>query len=309
MGKALKRGLSLLELVTALGVTGVLLALLLPAIQRARESSRNIHCENNLKQITLGAHQFQATHGSLPANGWGFAWLGDPDRGVGSQQPGGWIYQLLPYLDVHSLADLGRRLDGQEKQTQLASLASVPVSIFRCPTRPSIGLVPMTNRFTYRNTATLSLVARTDYAVNEGDFISNTGSGPASLREGDSGRYEWTDTQDVTGISWQRKGARFTDITRGTSNTYFAGEKNVSVLSYDDHSDLGYDQSLLSGVDLDVSRWTISPPRRDGSEPRSRSFGSAHSAHCNIAMCDGSVRRVSYSIHPEIHRVSGKRRH
>lgn len=99
MGKAIKRGLSLLELVIALGVMGVLLALLLPAIQGARELSRNTRCENNLKQITLGAHQFQATHGNLPANGWGFAWLGDPDRGVGEQQPGGWIYQLLSPVD------------------------------------------------------------------------------------------------------------------------------------------------------------------------------------------------------------------
>ena len=94
----------------------------------------------------------------------------------------------------------------------------------------------------------------------------------------------------------------------GASWTYLIGEKYVTRQNYETAGDLGYDQSAQSGVDVDLSRWVLSPPRPDGSEPDMRIFGSAHAAGCHFVLCDGAVRLIQYSIDAEVHRRLGNRR-
>lgn len=300
-------GFTIIELLVVIAIISLLIAITLPAIQVAREASRRAQCQNHLRQISVAAANFEATYHSYPANGWGFGWMGDPNRGVGKQQPGGWIYQLLPYLERSDLATAGAGQSDSDLGVTLAKVSTTSVPVFKCPTRSSEPVGPSTAIFLYANMINPVSAAKTDYAVNEGDFITNTPAGPPSLVDGDSSSYVWTDVSKATGVSFLRHGVRTADIADGLSNTYFCGEKNVSTKGYTTADDSGYDQTMFSGVDLDIARWTIEPPISDREAIIVRRFGSAHSAGCFMARCDGSVSLVSYSIDQQVHRAAGNR--
>jgi prepilin-type processing-associated H-X9-DG protein len=108
-------------------------------------------------------------------------------------------------------------------------------------------------------------------------------------------------------VCFQRSRIRPADITDGLSQTYLVGEKYVDRQSYLTADDAGHDQSMFSGVDLDLNRWTLETPLWDGDGQAERSFGSAHAGGCHFVYCDGSVRQVSYSVDSEVHRKSANR--
>ena len=91
---------TLIELLVVIAIIGILVGLLLPAVQQAREAARRTYCSNNLKQLSLGCMTFYSANNHFPSGGWGFDWTGDPDRGSGIEQPGGWAYQVLPFIAV-----------------------------------------------------------------------------------------------------------------------------------------------------------------------------------------------------------------
>ena len=76
-----KRGFTLVELLVVITIIGILIALLLPAVQAAREAARIAQCRNNLKQLGLAMLDFEQANGHFPSGGWGYLWVGNPDRG------------------------------------------------------------------------------------------------------------------------------------------------------------------------------------------------------------------------------------
>lgn len=326
-----RNGFTLVELLVVIAIIGVLVALLLPAIQAAREAARRTQCINNLKQLALGCQNHHDTHGHFPTGGWGWFWVGDPDRGFGKDQPGGWAYNLLPFFEQQALHDLGS--DGDKMllpraQREAASLVvQQPIAMITCPSRrPSEGVFPMSTNAGGSaglfNSLTPNEAGRSDYAINSGHAINELGQGPTSYTG--SGNFAWAsdlpaNREQLTGISFERSTVGIRQIPDGTTNTYLIGEKHIYFSDYLTGSDRGDNETWCTGFNNDNFRVTSRSngtaeavpipdntvvPTGDGNIYR---FGSAHSGGANMSLCDGSVTTISFDIDWQVHRDLGNR--
>ena len=114
-------------------ICNILLALLFPAVQAARESANRLECANHLKQIGLAWQMHHDAHQHFPTGGWGWSWTGDPDRGYGELQPGAWAFNILPFVDEAALHDIGAGMSASAKARPMCSVfpRRFPYSIAR----------------------------------------------------------------------------------------------------------------------------------------------------------------------------------
>ena len=104
-----QRGFTLIELLVSMSVIGILIAVLLPAVQTSREAARRTQCRNNLRQMAVAIQNHESSFRAIPGGGWGWQWIGEPDRGVGVKQPQIGNYVLLV---VRGQRRIGRRQVG-----------------------------------------------------------------------------------------------------------------------------------------------------------------------------------------------------
>jgi prepilin-type N-terminal cleavage/methylation domain-containing protein/prepilin-type processing-associated H-X9-DG protein len=339
---------TLVELLVVIAIIGILVSLLLPAIQSAREAARRTQCTNQLKQlVTAGMNHEQAVK-YFPCGGWGWEWVGDADRGYGQSQPGGWMYNILPFMEENIKHDLPK--DGNPTMQLTAQLEGArqmlldPILIIKCPTRgnPLVGPTVKRARFANNSAAnpqpvTTVVVGHSDYAANAGDTSIGGGTGgPVSLTGAELPTYPWLTFQKTglfgpasplwdandpqrgfTGISFQRSQVGVRHVTDGTSKTYFCGEKYLDPSRFEtfdvNEIDTGNNETWCTGHNNDNYRTTDKPPAHDGTAhppdvEDGNIFGSAHSSVWNVAFCDGHVEALSYDIDPLVHTNFGNRK-
>jgi prepilin-type N-terminal cleavage/methylation domain-containing protein len=335
-------GFTLVELLVVIAIIGVLVALLLPAIQAARESARRSQCMNNVKQLGIASHLFHDSHKFLPSAGWGDWWVGCPDQGMGVKQPGSWAYQLLGYIEETSRAGIGQGFKCQDVNSKaaLGKMIATPVSIFYCPSRRPVQGYPYVNT-NNNNFNPPPVMAKSDYACNIGDLgVVGTDVGPATLELSKSYIWKYSGpafAQNVqnqsnncptgmTGVVFQRSTISFNQITDGTAFTYLYGEKNLDPKEYESGVAGNDDQSMYNGYDRDnirsahiritttgVPHPSSHPPVPDtpGSSAAGNftwQFGGPHPGGWMSVFCDGSVHFLSYDMDHENHSRLGNRR-
>jgi prepilin-type N-terminal cleavage/methylation domain-containing protein/prepilin-type processing-associated H-X9-DG protein len=314
---------TLVELLVVITIIGILIALLLPAVQAAREAARMLQCQNHLKQISLAALDHEHMNGWLPSGGWGYAWTGDPDCGFGKLQPGSPFYNILPYMEQQALHDMPANAPARSTQRQQLSLQMIqtPLSELNCPTRRPVACL-LTNSWTTVNAGTVPRspgTFRSDYAWNGGSVVIGWGPGPGAWPNPPDSNVGFYDMKANNGVGCQRSCVKLIDITDGTSCTYLVGEKWLQPEFYLDGAVTGAgacDQAALVADDADIWRWTgastypwvSGPPVPDiPGYNAGVPFGSAHATSFNMAFCDGSVQRLNYTIDKYVHEALGSR--
>ena len=295
-------GFTLVELLVVIAIIGILVALLLPAVQSSREAARNIQCRNHLKQLGLAAHNYHTTHRKFPGS------AGESMHGLaGVRQVSGyepspvrrlgvsWISQSLPFMEGGPVAEsvtAWRWEDGRPYAIpNLSAAMEMALEGLYCPSRRA----PIAYPLLYEYSAFYGLVGgRTDYAINGGGHA-------LMLSERIGGVW----------IAGQRVGAK--DITDGLSHTLFAGEKAMQTEEYETGGDYGDFSPFWGRTGFDrfgeinsYVRQVREAPFRDrpGScEAACHSFGSAHVGSWNVVHCDGSVRSLPYATNMQVLRA------
>ena len=286
----------------------------------------------------------EAKFGHLPSGGWGWVWAGDPNRGFGAKQPGGWHYNILPFIDLADLHDLGKGLpEGSvgdlpptmTRNAQGQIIGRTPVAVFHCPSRTKVQVFPRNHGTHYCNiTDPMPFAGRSDYAANAGSNYYNV---PGSPNTGYDPKYNWSGEAQTltsgtaqggpcTGVVCVAGEVTMSMIKDGASNTYLIGERYLNPDCYYTTGCCDNDQGWIEGFDWDTNRGTglgyikpsdlptatQIPPAQDrpGFSTHggcSWNFGSAHQAGVNMAFCDGVVRKISYDIDPNVHMQLGHR--
>jgi len=308
------RAFTLIELLVVIAIIGILIALLLPAVQAAREAARRLQCQNNLKQLGLAMINHENTYGFFSSGGWGWLWTGDPDRGVGKRQPAGWNYAILPFMELEAIHELGSDdqpdVITQQQRNGAVRRDQMPLAMFVCPSRRAALIYPRPRAMSYYNGGQVSRAGVIDYAANAGDTTPRWYSGPTSMAAAKTFNWDTNGAQGNTGISYARREIRMDEISDGSTNTYMLGEKYLNADSYEDGWDHADDFGMYEGCAHDTYRWCHQTRRPRQDTPGLEivdTFGSAHTAGCNMVLCDGSVRMINYSIQPNIHAALGNR--
>jgi type II secretory pathway pseudopilin PulG len=319
-------GISLIEILVVVVIIALLLHLVLPAVEMARESSRLATCQNNLRNLAIANQSHIESQRHLPTGGWSSTWVGDPNLGFGTNQPGGWSYNLLPFLELQELHDAGKGSDDQIRRLEAARMFATPIPVFACPSRRPAKAWRFAR--TLFNCDKVELAGRSDYAASIGNLQPSDQRGPGPVSLEDASKWKEGTDRMANWVGWNQNGVVFQRskitpamIRDGLAHTYFCGEKFLAPGHYTNGLSHGDDQSLYIGMDRDNARSThlLHPPiqdadinspwfpENDDERVVNWNFGSAHPAGLNMASCDGSVETISYDISIYVFSEKGSR--
>jgi prepilin-type N-terminal cleavage/methylation domain-containing protein len=314
MNSSFKRrsAFTLVELLVVIAIIGVLVAILLPAIQAAREAARRTQCINNLKQIGLAIANYHDARREFPTGGtepWHDA--GDANTLYGKGY--GWMVQILPYVEDTALQNISKGYGAGDKAKDLI-VRGTPLPLYFCPSRRQNIL-----RVAGGGEDCSKGCALNDYA---GATPDNDGVGTSPNHE----PWYWQGVTHGNVVGGKKyygvivrtvasPAARAKDIKDGHSKTMVVAEKRVFTNRYeigDWHDDIGW----TDGWDPDIMRYTgylPGPDVRQGAPGAPGSeigyhFGAAHSAAMNAVFADGRVTQIAYEIDPITFNSMGDRR-
>jgi prepilin-type N-terminal cleavage/methylation domain-containing protein len=283
------RGFTLVELLVVIAIIGVLVALLLPAVQSAREAARRMACGNNLKQFGLAIHNYVDTYKSIPI---GHMYRGHFDNNVNDADGGtgfGWGTAILPYIEQVALYNqFDMRVPiSNTNPSRNRTLAQTPLKNFSCPSdfKPknwNDGAVPMS--------------ATSSYKACGSSFNGWTGDVPGATVNRD--RFNGLFDRD------NRAGSlRFAEISDGTSNQFMIAECKWKMDNngrnrgriFGSTDNPGFATGASNALMLN-GRWQINWTAPEGNPQPHRTAGSNHPAGAQFVMADGSVRFISDNI-------------
>lgn len=300
------QGFTLIELLVVIAIIGVLVGLLLPAVQKVREAANRMACGNNMKQIGLALFNYESTIGTFPPGGV------TPGNCCSTQSFTNWAIELLPYLEQDNLYKQYNN-NFRNEATQNAFVRTQNVKSYLCPSdlrdpildRPASG--PGSGltyaRGTYRAVSGRSrATGRVFWDTCEPGLIDAL---PAPFR----GRLprEWRGLLHSTGATNSRcqQGGpeRLADVTDGTSNTLIVGElsliNTIRRRSFWAYTYTSFNQSSVSDMSRILGNDYVkcaNSPGPGGDNSCKRGLGSMHPNGLNFLFGDGSVKFVSYAV-------------
>ena len=264
ISRSRRAGFTLVELLVVIAIIGVLIALLLPAVQAAREAARRTQCKNNLHQIGLALHNFAGTHGHFPS----------AYEATGTLPGWGWGTFILPFAENQPLYDamgLPKSIFGNNAAPALPTpLTQTKLMLFRCPSDPSPERNP----------------ERLEHATSNYRAVA----GPITFPT-------FTANLDMGGVMYHNSQQRIARILDGTSNTLIVGECILDVRT-------GKRAAIWPGMTgirtsgspptasiwISDVMWWVDDAAAYINGPAPQAFSSRHSGGAFFAFCDGSVR-------------------
>ncbi len=298
----LRRAFTLVELLVVLAIISIMIGMLLPAVQNAREAARRTQCQNRLRQVALACHNYESAFKEIPGYaGERLAYFVDYrlERKTNADLAGGnWITQAMFFMEQDHVAGPLVRLAAEPQVTptpDVQQIVQAPVPTLICPTRRDAKPYPLVEPFLSRFGGG---GARTDFAMNGGPGLVDDVDHRVVINQYDGA---W-----VMG-----KRVKLSRIFDGLSNTYLLGEKAMDNQRYTTGNCFG-DRAPIAGwkgsriSSHSYVRYAARSPQLDSVDNClvCHDFGSAHPAGWNAAMIDGSVRLMSFFQDIEVHRAN-----
>ena len=279
-----KAAFTLIELLVVIAIIAILIALLIPAVQKVREAANRSQCQNNLKQIILGAHSYHDVFQHFPGNsqdegGWDWAFQQH-------SKSWSWLARLLPFLEEDNLYQAAKI----DTNTFLKSLPylEVGLSVFFCPSDNAQALNPSLNRANLQGApiATSNYKGVTGACWCYGTYEHNCSDNCNGLNNGDG----------VFNRDHVHTPTKLVDITDGASNTFFVGE---DIPEIDAHCTWPYANGSQGTCAIPPNvmarpNGSLYDPYQDW--PEIYSFRSRHDGGLQFAFADGSVHFISQAI-------------
>lgn len=289
---------TLVELLVVIAIIAILVSILLPAVNAAREAARRTQCINHLKQIGLAILNYNSARGEYPTGGTE-PWHDQGDESSRWSKGYGWMVQILPYVEDAALQQISKGYGDGDRERDLV-VRQTPVPLYFCPSRREnvVRVIPASAEDCSQGCALNDYASSTPANVLNATspthnpwYWQGTTHGTVTPN---SSRYFGVITRTIASDPCQDK-----DITDGHSKTMMAGEKRVFTNRYligDWHDDIGW----TDGWDPDIVRYTGYKPAPDptggGGGNVGFHFGAAHRSGINAVFADGHVPQIDYEV-------------